>query len=51
MLKKSVLPSSNNSRDIIAIIQGAKKRRMMAYDAVKALNTELGIRPNLACIK
>ncbi len=51
MLKKAILPSSNNSKDVILIIQGAKRRRMMAYTAVKAVNTELGLRPDLATVK
>lgn len=51
MLKKTILPTSNNSRDIIMIIQGAKKRRMMAHGAVKAVNTELGLKPDLATVK
>ena len=51
MLKKAILPTSNNSKDVIMIIQGAKKRRMMAHSAVKAVNTELGIRPDLATVK
>lgn len=51
MLKKAILPTSNNSRDIIMIIQGAKKRRMMAHSAVKAVNTELGLKPDLATVK
>ncbi len=51
MLKKAILPTSNNSRDIIMIIQGAKKRRMMAHSTVKAVNTELGLKPDLATVK
>ena len=51
MLRNATMPSSNNSKDIIMIIQGAKKRRIMAHSAVKAVNTELGIRPNLATVK
>ncbi len=51
MLKKTDVPSSNNSRNVIMIIQGAKKRRFMAHSAVKAVNTELGIKPDLATVK
>lgn len=51
MLKKAILPTSNNAKDVIMIIQGAKKRRMMAHSAVKAVNAELGIKPSLATVK
>ncbi len=51
MLKRQEHPTSNNSREIIAIINGAKKRRMLAYSAVKALNSELGQRPRLVSVK
>ena len=51
MLKKATLPSSNNSKDIIMIIQGAKKRRIMAHSAVKAINTEFGLKPDLVTVK
>ena len=51
MLKKAVLPASNNSRDVLMIIQGAKRRRIMAHSAVKAVNREFGLKPNLATVK
>lgn len=51
MLKKQDLPTSNNSRNVILIINGAKKRRNLAHSAVKAVNTELGHKPDLATVK
>lgn len=51
MLKKQQFPTSNNSRDILMILNGAKKRRSMAYTAVKAVNSEFGFKPELATVK
>ena len=51
MLKKRLLPTSNNSENVLMIINGEKKRRQMAYSAVKAVNSELGIKPELVTVK
>ncbi|MDO5438138.1 MAG: hypothetical protein Q4F80_08080 [bacterium] len=51
MLKRQQLPTSNNSKSVIMILNGAKKRRLMAHSAVKAVNTELGFKPDLATVK
>ena len=51
MLKKLSRPMNNSLECVDLMLKGAKKRRIMAHSAVKAVNTELGIRPNLATVK
>ncbi len=51
MLKRQLLPTSNNSRSVLTILDGAKKRRTLACSAVKSINTELKIKPDLATVK
>ena len=51
MLRKATMPSSNNSKDIIMIIQGAKKRRRLASAAIYSANTGLGFAPNIKLVK
>ncbi len=51
MLKKAIYPSSNNSPCILTILNGAKKRRSVAYAAVKGVNSGFGIKPDLASVK
>ena len=42
---------SNSLECVELMLKGAKKRRMMAHSAVKAVNAELGIKPSLATVK
>lgn len=51
MLKKTNLPSSNNSKNVLAIIAGAKKRRTMALAAVERVNAQAKLSKGLITVK
>ena len=51
MLKKQQFPTSNNSRDILMILNGAKKRRSMAIASVRQVNAEVGVNLKLVAVK
>lgn len=51
MLKKSTKPESNSFSSIEMMIKGAKKRRMMAFSAVRALDMNAGAKSNVVMFK
>ena len=51
MLKKSTKPSVNTFNCIDMMLKGAKKRRMMALSAVKALDSGRGNGSNVVMLR
>lgn len=51
MLKKALKPESNSFSSIEMMIKGAKKRRMMALSAVRALDTTSSAKTNVLMFK
>lgn len=51
MLKKSLKPETNSFTCIEMMIQGARKRRLMALSAVKALDSTSNIKSNVVMLK
>ena len=51
MLKKLEKPQINLTSCTNKVLEGAKRRRMTAYSAVKALNSSTGIRTNIYAVK
>ncbi len=51
MLKKITTPSNNRCESVELILRGAKKRRMMAYSNAAMINSDAGIKANLAVVK
>ena len=51
MLKKQLLPTSNNARNVLMITDGARKRRFAALEAVKIVNGESKANSKLVTVK
>ncbi len=51
MLRKANLPSSNNSKAVLMILSGAKKRRAMALAAVQRVNEQTKYSKGLTTVK
>ncbi|MBQ3102174.1 hypothetical protein IJC60_04130 [bacterium] len=51
MLKKTKKPEINLTSCTNMVLEGAKRRRMTAYSAVKALNSSTGIKTNIYAVK
>lgn len=51
MLKKQKKPTSNNSGEVLSIVSGARKRRMLADAAVRSMDGRMGAKSNLFMIK
>lgn len=51
MLKKITTPSNNRCESVELILRGAKKRRALAYSNAALINSDAGIKANLAVVK
>ena len=51
MIKKLTTPSNNQSECVELILRGAKKRRMMAYANANIVNSDAGMKANIAVVK
>lgn len=51
MIKKLTAPSTNRSESVELILRGAKKRRMLAYSNANMINSDAGIKANVAVVK
>ncbi len=51
MIKKLTAPSKNVSESVELILRGAKKRRMLAYSNANMINSDAGIKANIAAVK
>jgi len=51
MIKKITTPTSSRCESVELILRGAKKRRTLAYSNASMINSESGIRANLAVVK
>jgi len=51
MIKKLTTPSNNRCESVELILRGAKKRRMLAYSNANMINSDAGIKANIAAVK
>ena len=51
MIKKLTTPSKNICESVELILRGAKKRRVLAYSNANMINSEAGIKANIAVVK
>jgi len=51
MIKKIATPSSNRCESVELILRGAKKRRTLAYANANMVNSDAGIKANIAIVK
>lgn len=51
MIKKIATPSTNRCESVGLILRGAKKRRSLAYANASMINSDAGIKANLAVVK
>lgn len=51
MLKKITTPSNNRCESVELILRGAKKRRSLAYSNAAMINSDAGIKANIAAVK
>ena len=51
MIKKITAPSNNRCESVELILRGAKKRRTLAYANANEINTDAGIKANIAAVK
>lgn len=51
MVKKLTTPSNNICKSVELILRGAKKRRVLAYSNANMINSDAGIKANIAVVK
>ncbi len=51
MIKKITTPSKNRCECVELILRGAKKRRTLAYANASMINSDAGIKANIAVVK
>jgi len=51
MIKKLTTPSNNRCECVELILRGAKKRRTLAYANANIINSDAGIKANIAAVK
>ncbi len=51
MIKKLTAPSKSRSESVELILRGAKKRRLLAYSNANMVNSDAGIKANIAAVK
>ena len=51
MIKKLTTPSNNRCESVELILRGAKKRRTLAYANANIINSDAGIKANIAAVK
>lgn len=51
MIKKITTPSNNRCESVELILRGAKKRRVLAYSNAAEINSDAGIKANIAVVK
>lgn len=51
MFEKKITQTQNERVSVKYILRGAKRRRMKALEAIRAINSEAGIQANLFAVK